>query len=58
MHITELEEGSRQISGHTQTFKVDKGGSSKAGNPMGIWGRVHLMCCTKWGEQKGLGFIL
>lgn len=54
MLSTELEKGSRQISGHTWMIEVAEGGSSKAGNPMEIQGRVYLMCRTKWGNRKDL----
>ncbi|KAF8233048.1 hypothetical protein L208DRAFT_1396366 [Tricholoma matsutake] len=46
--------GSHQNSSHTRTIEVVEDGSSKTGNPTEIWGRVYLMCCTKWGSRKDL----
>ncbi|KAF8219676.1 hypothetical protein L208DRAFT_1417886, partial [Tricholoma matsutake] len=42
------------ISGCTPMIEVAEDGLSKAGNLMEIWGRVYLMCHTKWGSRKDL----
>ncbi|KAF8219137.1 hypothetical protein L208DRAFT_1418788 [Tricholoma matsutake] len=49
-----MEKGSHRNSGHTWTIEVVEDGLSKTGNPMEIWGRVYLMCHTKWRSRKDL----